>query len=320
MDQREELLSTVASLYYLLNQSQMQIAERLELSPSTVSRLIREARERGIVEITVHMPIPREIQLEQALIERFGLKDAYVLRTQPNKDHEERLRALGHLAASYVNRVIETSREEMNIGVAWGTGVHAAVEALPDQPDRHMDVVQLMGGTGTLMVDSPDLARMVARKLGGRHYDLNAPVLVERSLVRDILVQEPAVREGLRRARQVGLAILGIGTVLEEGSGFLRAGLLTKTDLDTLREQGVAGEICGRFIDCQGNFEPFDINQRVIGLELNDLRNVPHSIAIAHGLYKVPSILSVLHGGYIQALATDDETARAVLDAPSVGA
>ncbi len=313
MDQRDDLLATVASLYYIMNQNQGEIAARLDISSSKVSRLIKEAREKGIVEIQVRMPVPRDLELEQELLERFGLKDVYVLQTSNDYTDDTLLRAIGQLAATYVERVLERVSAGSSIGVAWGTGVHATVSALPDHYTQNIDVVQLLGGVGALVVDSPDLARIVAQKLGGRHYDLHAPVLVERPVVREMLMAEPAVREGIQRARSVKLAITGIGTVHHEASSFLRAGLLSRTDLSHLRSQGVVGEICGRFFDVNGHYEGVEINDRIISLDLGELRAIPQSVAVARGPLKAEAILGVLHGKFVKVLATDDITARAVL-------
>jgi DNA-binding transcriptional regulator LsrR (DeoR family) len=153
--------------------------------------LIKEARENGIVEIKIRMPIPRDLELEQLFIERFGLKDTYILQTVGDKTDVNLLHAIGQLAASYIERAVGNLPPGSSIGVAWGTGVHAAVSALPDHCAHDIDVVQLLGGVGALVVDSPDLARMVAQKLGGRHYDLHAPVLVERAMARDISRKNP---------------------------------------------------------------------------------------------------------------------------------
>ena len=313
MDDRDELLATVASLYYKLNQSQGQIAARLEVSPSTVSRLIKEARERGIVDIHIHVAIPRDFTLEQELITCFGLKDAYVLQTSPGVEDSTLLSAVGKLATSYLQRVIATLPAGSSVGVAWGASVHAAVSALPDKFSQRIDVVPLLGGCGTLVVDVPDLARMVAAKLGGRHHDLHAPVLVERAALRDMLLTEPTVREGILRARAVKLAITGIGTLEADASSFLRAGLLTRAALAQVRGLGVVGEICGRFFDIWGRYEEFDINQRIIGIELDELRHIPQVLAVARGTFKAPSILGALRGKFFTVLATDDITARAIL-------
>lgn len=313
MDAHDELLATVASLYYVLNQSQGEIAARLDISSSKVSRLIKEARDRGIVDIRVHMPTPRDLVLEQEFISRFGLKDVYILEASALSDENTILMTIGQLAAHYIQRMLDTFPVGSSIGVAWGTGVHATVNALPDHFRQNIDVVQLLGGVGALAIDGPDLARMVARKLGGRHYDLHAPVLVEQADVRSMLLAEPAVQNAIQRAQAVKLAITGIGTTQDEASSFLRAGLLSRADLRELREQGSVGEICGHFYDIHGNYHKLSINQRIIGLAPGDLRNVPTVIAVARGIAKAQGILGVLHGGYIGVLVTDDVTAQAVL-------
>lgn len=313
MNERDDLLAMVASLYYKLNQGQAEIAERLNVSTSTVSRLLKEAWARGVIEVQIKTPIPRDFALEMQLVARFGLTDALVLEAKPESDDASLVAGAGQLAAIYLQRMIPELPEGSTIGVAWGTGVHATVSALPNNLGRHIDVVQLMGGVGALVIDGPDLARMVATKLGGRHYDLHAPVLVERPEVRDLFLTEPTVREGIRRARSVQLAITGIGSLDERDSSFLRAGLITRADLATLRALGAVGETAGRFFDADGRTAGLEINRRVIGIELEDLRNIPKVIAVARGLTKAPAILGALRGCYLNVLATDNITACAVL-------
>jgi DNA-binding transcriptional regulator LsrR (DeoR family) len=313
MDEREELLATVASLYYKMDQSQAEIAERLRVSTSKISRMLKEARDRGIVEIHIHMPIPRDLELEHALCATFGLRDALVLQSGADADDDSLLRATGQLAASYLQRVIPGLSTGAMIGVAWGTSVFAAVSAIAENTDLMNDVVQLMGGVGSFTVDSPDIARVLAAKLGGRHYDLHAPVLVEQSAAHDILFGEPAVREGLMRARMVKMAIAGIGAVEDKASSFLRAGLLTRGDLAHLRAEGAVGEMVGRFYKIDGTMDGIEINKRIIGIELDELRRVPVSMAVARGLPKTEAIYGALRGHFISVLATDDVTARGVL-------
>jgi DNA-binding transcriptional regulator LsrR (DeoR family) len=112
----------------------------------------------------------------------------------------------------------------------------------------------------------------------------------------------------------VALAITGIGTLHEEAASFLRAGHLSPADLARLRAEGIVGETIGRFFDVQGNFAPFAINDRVIGIDLDDLRAIPRVVAVARGLPKAQSILGALRGKLMTVLTTDDLTARAVLE------
>ena len=167
----------------------------------------------------------------------------------------------------------------MNAGVVATahSSARAAGTAMAEARTRKIDVVQILGSVGAVnsLIDGPDLARVVAAKLGGRHYDLHAPVLVEQEGLRDLLAQEPSVREGLQKARTVSLAITGIGTLHEEAASFLRAGHLVSADLARLRAEGIVGETVGRFFDVQGNSAPYAINDRVIGIDLDDLRAIP---------------------------------------------
>jgi DNA-binding transcriptional regulator LsrR (DeoR family) len=317
MNERDELLATVATLYYKLNQSQGEIAARFEISASQVSRMLKEARERNIVTIHIHLPIPRNFELEQALMQRFGLKDVYVLQAGSDSDETHLLRATGQLAAGYLQRVVGQLPAGASVGIAWGTGVHAAISALPDNLATAIDAIQLMGGVGALNIDGPDLSRMIAVKLGGRHHDLHAPVLVEQPAVRELFLAEPTVRDSIMRARAVHLAITGIGAMADEASSFLRAGLIKRSELAQLRAVGAAGEMCGRFFDIHGNDGAIPINARIIGIDLPDLRHIPIVLAVARGAVKAPALLGALRGRYFNVLATDEQAAQAVLQLDS---
>ena len=110
------------------------------------------------------------------------------------------------------------------------------------------------------------------------------------------------------------LAITGIGTVHDEDSSFLRAGLLTRGDLAELRHSGAVGEMVGRFFDNRGAYDKIEINQRIIGIELDEVRRIPLVLAIARGNAKAKAILGALRAGYVSVLATDAITARTILD------
>ncbi len=313
MDGREELLATVASLYYKLDRSQAEIAGRFGVSTSKISRMLKEARDRGIVDIRIHMPIPRDIALEHDLCAAYGLRDALVLQSGSESDDEQLLVACGRLAAAWLEREIPALPAGATIGVAWGRSVYAAISAVSEMPKEQIDVIQIMGGVGSENVDSPDIARILATRLGGRHFDLHAPIMVEQSESREILLGERSLRETLERGRRVKLAVAGIGAVDEEASSFLRAGLLTRDVLAGLREQEAVGEMVGRFYKLDGTVLGIEINQRVIGIELDDLRRIPNSLAVARGLAKVEAIVGALRGRLVTVLATDDVTARGVL-------
>jgi DNA-binding transcriptional regulator LsrR (DeoR family) len=121
------LLSKVSSLYYQRGQTQQEIADRLHLSRPKVSRLLQEAQERGIVQITVTPPQGLYVELETRLAERFGLAEAQIVHVEPEQPVELVRRDLGAAAAAYLARTVQAGE---TIGIAWGTTLRAMVQAM----------------------------------------------------------------------------------------------------------------------------------------------------------------------------------------------
>jgi DNA-binding transcriptional regulator LsrR (DeoR family) len=284
MIERTELLAQVASLYYEDNLTQDEIACRIDTSRSTVSRMLQEAREAGVVEITVHYPWKTVPEIEDDLIARFHLRQAKVL-LERGRPYEEVLHGLGVLAARYIESILI---EGTTLGISWGVAVYSTVRAL--RPDRRLPitVVQMVGavGEGDPLIDGPELARLLASVYGGGYRYLHAPLIVEDTHAREVLLQEPRIRETLSLARRADVALVGIGAPSPEVYSLLRAGYLDREALAQLRAQGVVGDICARHYDAHG---------RALDIELNQ------------------AILGALRGGHVNVLITDDVTARKVL-------
>jgi DNA-binding transcriptional regulator LsrR (DeoR family) len=307
---REDLLTRVASLYYEHDFSQQQIADKLNMGRSNISRLLKEAKDKGLVEIRIRHRIPRARHLEDQFAAAFGLKQAMVVDL-PDRPSEDQLAGAGQLAAWYLEEIL---RPKIVIGISWGTGVSAAVSAMNHLYHLQIDVVQMIGSVGTIasVIDGPELARSLSGKLGGSYYYLHAPLFVSDLAMRDALLQQQTVADTLQRARAAQVAIVGIGTTAPGASSFLRARHLTEDQVDDLRAQGIVGETAGWHFDIHGRAN-YDINDRVIALQLSELKQIPDVVAVACGQAKTKAILGVLRGAYISALATDANTARAVL-------
>jgi deoxyribonucleoside regulator len=317
MTQYDELLAEVASLYYEHNLTQAEIARRIATSRSTVSRLLQEARETGIVEVTIHYPWKTAPEIECDLVARFHLRQARVLVGR-GRPYEEILRGLGVLAARYVESVIT---EGSILGISWGTAVCSTVRALRPERKLPITVVQMIGavGAGNPQIDGPDLARLLADLYGGEHRYLHAPLIVENTQVREMLLQEPGIRETLALARRADVALVGIGSVVPEVASLLRAGYLDRTELALLRTQGVVGDVCARHYDAQGRVMDIELNRRIVGIELEDLQGIEHVVGVAGGEAKAETILAALRGGHVNVLVTDDAAAQKVLVLDSAG-
>jgi DNA-binding transcriptional regulator LsrR (DeoR family) len=309
--ERADLLAQVASLYYEDGLTQAEIARQVDASRSTISRLLQEARDAGIVEITIHYPWKTDPKLEKRLEERFQLRKALVLAGR-GRPYAEVLRGLGVLAARYIDRALT---HDSTLGISWGTAVHSTAQAL--RPNRRLPitVVQMIGavGIGDPLIDGPDLARLMAHIYRGEYRYLHAPLIVENGQVRQGLLQEPRILETLGLARKVDIALVGIGSLVPEVSSLLRAGYLDQQALEALRSQGAVGDICGRHYNVRGRVMDIELNRRMVGIELKDLQGIDQVIGVAGGEAKAEAILGALRGRHVNVLVTDDGAARKVL-------
>jgi deoxyribonucleoside regulator len=309
---REELLAEVAILIYEQGLTQQEVAERIGVSRSTVSRLLDEARQRGIVQVYINTPFRRSVELQTLLCERFSLREARVL-VSDTLSYREMLQRLGMSAAFYLRALL---RNDMCVGVAWGTALYELVRAFrPLDHDTQVSVVQIIGSVGAIdqNVDGANLAHEFAKLVRGRYFDLHAPLLVETPELREALMRERDVVEVMSMARRADMALVGIGSVEAGYNSLVRAGYLHEADLPTLRGAAAVGDVCAHHFDVHGVELPIDLNQRVIGITLEQLKEIPLVVALAGGEQKAPAILGALRGGYINVLITDSVAATKVL-------
>lgn len=299
-----ELMVEAATLYYEEDLTQAEIGARLATSRSTVSRLLRDARTQGIVQITIHHPWARNSQLEARLRSEFGLRDARVLRAG-HKAHDQVLDGIGMLAARYLQ---ETIRDGMVLGVSYGRSIAATIRHLTPARPLDLVVVQLLGALGSdnPLIEGANLARNLAAKYGAAYRYLYAPLMVEDPRTRDLIVQEPLVQDVLAVGRTADVALIGIGALGDEAPSMIYRGYLTAADVDRLRELGGVGNMCAQFFDDHGRELDTELNRRSISIGLEGLRRVGTVVAAAAGPRKAHAILGALRAGRVDVLISDD--------------
>lgn len=306
-----KILMQVAKMYYFEELTQAEIGRRLNTSRSTVSRLLQEARDTGIVKITIDYPWERDFELEQRLKDIFRLKDTRVLVSYDQSDEDVR-NGMGLLAAEYLDQILQ---DNMIVAVSNGRSIASTVQQCHPKHTRKLTVVQLIGAldSGNPLLDGPDLVRNLAEKYGARYRYMNAPLLVEDIRTRDYLTQEPSVQETLSMARRADVAILGVGHLSSEYLGTIWGGYLSTADIVWLQNQGGVGHMCGQHFDSNGMLLDVELNRRVIGMGLSALRSIDTVVAIAGGKEKAVAITGAITGNYLDVLVTDDEAAQEML-------
>jgi DNA-binding transcriptional regulator LsrR (DeoR family) len=312
-EQRDELLTDVAEMYYLADRNQAEIARAIGVTRSAVSRMLAEARKKGIVDISVQRPLRFDPDLEAALRERFNLLGAHVLAWSGEDDYDKLRRRLGRAAAGVLKELLRPSQ---SCGVAWGPAVNATIEALEISEPLPARIVQLVGvlRSNSHAFNAQALVEILARKVGGEGVYLYSPFIVENAETARSILSLPDVREALAVGKQCDVALLGIGTVLDARyCSLYQGGHITLETLEALRKEGAVGDAGGVHIDIHGKGAGRQLNERMVGISGDDLLAIPTRLAVAGHVAKAKAILGALRGGYANLLVTDSEAAEAVL-------
>ncbi len=304
------LMTAVARLYYEQDLGQIEIAGRLSLSQSTVSRLLKRARDEKIVRTVVSVPSGVYPDLEDKLQTKYKLQQAIVADCAGDTE-EATYREIGAAAAYYLETTLKQGEV---VGISsWSQTLLAMVDAMhPLSRQTEAQVVQILGGVGNpaAEVHAAWLTGRLAALIHGRVTSLPAPGVVGSANSLRVLLEDQFVGKALALFDRVTLALVGIGAV--EPSKLLASSgnIFSVEELDQLRAQGAVGDICLRFFDHAGRPVWSPLNERVIGMNLEQLRQVNRSVGIAGGHRKCEAIRGALLGGWINVLITDRSTAE----------
>ncbi len=311
-DERERvsLLLKVARMYYEEGSTQAQIAKHVGYSRPTVSRLLTEAREEGVVHIRITHPLERAMSIEKALAEKFGLIGA---RIAESKDLGNLTQNVARCAADYL---IETSPEDSVITVSNGFAVNATIEAMPRMNWLASRVIQAIGSVSNeeVQVDASETCRRLAGQLGGRHIALPAPLVVSAPEVAYSLIQSQQVAGILHYAATADTALVGIGTIEDRKKGYIFDGYVEEETSAILQRDGAVGHICGHHFNAQGEHIVTPMCARTIGINLKQIRRLPRVVGVAWGEHKLDAIRGALRGKLVSVLITDRATAEALLE------
>lgn len=304
------LLYKIAVSYYEDGLTQDQIGKRFGLSRIKVSRLLQQARQSRVVQITITPPADSYGDLERQLESAYGLDEVVVVATAGNEQADVVPR-LGVAAAAYLARSLG---DQQVLDLSWGTTLLATVDALAAQNLPDLRIVQMIGGLGRLESETygADLTMRMAQTLGARMRLLPAPGIVASKLVRDALLQDGNIADTLELAARADLAVVGIG-VPQMGAVVLQAGILTQAELGELQSLGAVGDIALRFFDSDGRSVEHSINDRIIGLDLSQIKRIPRVIGVAGGNGKYSVVRGAVRGHLISVLITDEMTATRLL-------
>jgi DNA-binding transcriptional regulator LsrR (DeoR family) len=306
------LINHILTLYYAEEMTQSEIAQRLGMSTAKVNRLLQQARELGYVNISIRTPFQNLFDLEARLKAVFGIQEAIVIPAVGDTS-SSMLNALGAVTADFL---LDHLRDGDVLGIGGGTAVNAVVQAIEPLRTYQVEVVPMLGAVqGQMTTDINYLATQMAERLGAKAYQLHAPAFVDTREHRETLQSMAPVKDILDIARRANIALFGIGTVDAEASRFVQFTALSAEEMRDIADKcGGVGEIVAYVYDIEGKACAHEVADRVIGLTLDEIHNIPFRIGVAASAAKALPIYGALRGGHLHALITDEAAACGVLN------
>lgn len=304
-----DLKVKVAWLYYIDGLTQEQIARHLDINRVKVLRLLASCRDEGIVQIRINAQASRQVALARALETELGLAEVLVV---PTSHGDARLtNAIGYAAGAYISEQVNSG---MTIGIGWGATLQASLKSIDNRPLSGVSVVSLLGSpTHSTSVNPSSVAWRLAGAFGADCFQLTAPVFVSRPDLRAALWSEPNLSELRARAKTVDLAIVSVGDISESATVF-NQGLLSKSDLNSLRQAGAVGDVLCHFLDASGHVIDHPVNELVMAFDPRELRHLKKVVIVAGGARKVGAIRAAIRCTGASALITDEVTAAALVE------
>ncbi|WP_028389818.1 sugar-binding transcriptional regulator [Bacillus cihuensis] len=305
-----EKMVEAAKLYHLMDFSQMEVAKKLGVSRPTVSKILQQAREEGIVEIKIMDPSENCRMLEEELEEKFGLKKAIVVSV-PIYEENVVKQAIGKGAADYVSSIVNDGD---TIGITWGTTMYQVALHLKHKSVRDVKIIQLKGGVSHSQnkTYASEALNLFEKAFDAKLYQLPLPAIVDHIVVKQAIDADRHIRKLLTLGKEANIAIYTVG-VPQNDSLLFQLGYFSEEDEKVISEHAV-GDIASRFFDKDGHICNPDLNARTIGVELDDLKNKEHSILVAGGLKKIDGIRGAIKSKMSNVLITDANTAKILLN------
>lgn len=305
----ENVVIEVAWMYYHEGLNQKEIADRLGISRATVVNYLQDARERGIIRISLNSDAFTRHRLAVDLCGRFGLTAAYVIPDE-GADDETTFQRVVRGAAEWLPKLLEKGDR---LGVAWGRTIYELARVSDDTRIEDLTVLQLVGSMATPYGFTAEAcSTRLAQRLGALCLNLHAPAVLTNGDIAAQLRAEPIIRDQLARLLTCNKFLYSVGTC-EPSSHIVGSGVATLTELDWYIAQGATAVLCGRFIDADGKPIPGPLDARVIGIPVNRLAGLDMGILVTPGLDKVAATRAAIRGGYATHIVTSVGVAEALL-------
>ncbi len=313
------ILARAAWLYHVGGMTQEEVARRLGVHRTRVVRLLGEARDRGLVSVTINHDSVRDLDLEDAIARAHGLQFCLVTPAmgfdpgplEPKLAAAQQMiarRAVGSAAASFLRGKL-ASGNPVTVGVSWGRTLEQMTLHLSGVQNPRARFVSLMGSLTRNSASNPfEVVQALAARTGGEGHFLPVPFIADSVADRTVLMSQRSVAEALALARSADLFLISVGELLE--TSFLRTqAMMSAAELRSVRARGAVADSLGRLFDRDGAQVEHELAHRTLAVEFEGLRG-RDVVLLSGGVEKVDAVQALLHAGIVQGLVIDGDAAR----------
>jgi DNA-binding transcriptional regulator LsrR (DeoR family) len=314
MHARYEEMYEAAIRYYIHNETMESIARQLKVSRSSVSRLLSQARQAGIVRVSLAAEIGSRSPAARTLHEAFGVT-VHLVTVGDAASTNARLERVCRLAASLL---AETVHDGALIGCAWGVTTANTVRYLERRPLRDAYIVQMNGGnnaqdTAAFYVGS--ILEPLGQAFDARVIQFPVPAFFDYRATKEAMWRERSVQAVISYQNRLDMAIFGIGAIHGRvPSHVYSSGYLEREDLAQLTADGVVGDVNTVLLREDGSYADIAINARATGLTPAAMQRIPTRIGVVADPSRAAALLGALRAKTMTDLVCDDATVHAVLE------
>lgn len=303
-------LARICHMYYEERMTQKEIAQQLGCSRIHISRMLQQARQEGIVSISIKYDgfFP---ELERKLSEKFP-PVKFLIVNNFDGDGEALRQAIGIAGGSYVSSICQDVK---GISVGWGSTMREFADNFP-KGNIHCRVTPMTGGQNFLGLElhANHIAATLAKRINGKSENLLAPAVAGTLKERNAFVSSALVADVLQHAAESNIAVFSIGAPFAEHATIGKVGYFTQDDLSLLRKEDAACDVISTaFFDPLGNSVAESLTKRLVGITSAQLKSIPNKICLAGGIEKVQAIKIALEADFVDVLVTDDQVAKQLL-------
>lgn len=310
----EKQLVKIAEMYYFENKTQSQISKALNIHRSTISRMLKMSREMGIVKISIDRFAAGTYSYEEELVKRYNLDKAIVVPASGPINDKNILLELGKAGSHYLNEILE---DNMILGFSWGSAMAAMAQSISNNDHKNITCVPIIGGPSG-RIDSEyhvdTITYQAALNLNGRALLIDAPAIPDTLELKETLLNNEFNQSLIEYWNKLDIALLGIGSPNMTSSNRWKNFYGAQDISEFVEENGVVGDVVSRFFNEEGTHITGELDSRIIGIDVDQLKKVKYRIGMAESRDKVKAIKGAIYGGYVNVLITTQETAIALLD------